>query len=565
MLVTAQAGLAGRAQLRPTGIAAGVFIILGAVAAGFVFGRRTVTVPEPAYTRLNFRRGYVSDARFAPDGRTVIYSAMLEGKKDEIFSATADSPESRPLGIRDFYVDAVSRTGELVIHTAPRTTDAAPLFRVPESGGSPRPVLENAVWADWTPDGKDLAVVTAVAGQQRVEYPIGHVLFQTNGWISNLRFSPDGKMLAFMLHPQNSFAGSVDVVDLKGSHRVLSSGWISEYGLAWSATGNEIWFTATTFGHAYSLFALTLTGKRRFVTRGAGTLTLHDIAPDGRALLTRDSITFGIEARPANQTKEVDLAWMDTSLLADISRDGRLILFGETGEGGGEHHSVYIRSVDGSAPVRLGDGDPLALSPDGKWALSYDAESPKHLVLLPTGAGEAVTVNLGAVDALGWPAWWSRNGKTIYFDGSEAGHGPRIYMVRVAGGVPRAFLAEGMLGYGLSQDYKFIAATNPSGGYVLCPLEVGSPRPISGIVAGDQPLMVSEEGQFLYVQNGLLPAQVFRLDLNTGKRISWGTFMPPDPAGVTEVFPILPSSKGGFYVYGYERITSDLYVVTGLN
>jgi eukaryotic-like serine/threonine-protein kinase len=224
------------------------------VVAAFVVGVRINTPALPVYHRLNFRRGNISEARFAPDARHVIYSALLEGRKDEVFSTTVDSPESRPTGLHGFSLVSVSRSGELAIQTAPRNTNAAPLFRVPELGGAPRPILENAIWADWSPDGQSLAVATEVRSHQRVEYPAGKVLFETAGWISNLRFSPQGDKLAFMVHlANNSFAGSVDVVDLRGAHRVLSEGWLSEYGLAWSPKGDEVWFTASTFGHLYAL------------------------------------------------------------------------------------------------------------------------------------------------------------------------------------------------------------------------------------------------------------------------------------------------------------------------
>lgn len=540
-------------------------LVIAAAVAGLFVGKRLGSPRIPSYHRLTFRRASISEARFAPDGRTVVYSATLGANKDEIFTTTVDSPESRSLSLSGFVVVAVSRSGELAIQAAPRTTDASSLFRVPESGGAPRPVLENAVWADWSPDGKSLAVATAVQGHQRIEYPPGKVLFDTAGWISNLRFSPQGDRLAFMTHlANNSFAGTIDVVDLSGKHKVLSSGWVSEYGVAWSPKGDEIWFTASTYGHAYALYAVTLSGKQRLITRAPGTLTLHDIAPDGRVLLTRDVYSFGVIGRPDSKSKERDLSWMDNSMLADISKDGKLVLFGESGEGGGENHSVYLRSMDGSSqPIRLGDGDPLALSPDGKWAASTPPETRNRLVLLPTGAGEPFTLNLAPVEAQGWPIWWTEDGKRIYFNGSEPGHSTRVYAVDLFGGPPRPSLPDGLLGMAMSPNRKSIVVSDQNGRFMLYAIDGGSPAPIKGALPGDLPLIVSGDSRFLYVQNPTSPDRVYRLGLRSGERQLWVTLLPPDTASISTGVTIL-TPNGTSYAYSYERILSDLYVVDGL-
>ena len=65
-----------------------------------------------------------------------------------------------------------------------------------------------------------------------------------------------------------------------------------------------------------------------------------------------------------------------------------MILFFESGEGGGPHYAVYLRNTDGSPAIRLGEGTGLSLSPDGQWALSRLNVVPSPLVLYPTGVGE---------------------------------------------------------------------------------------------------------------------------------------------------------------------------------
>ena len=46
----------------------------------------------------------------------------------------------------------------------------------------------------------NLAVVRDVGGRNRLEYPIGKVLYETGGWISHPRISPKGDMVAFLDH-----------------------------------------------------------------------------------------------------------------------------------------------------------------------------------------------------------------------------------------------------------------------------------------------------------------------------------------------------------------------------
>ncbi|HKQ53134.1 MAG TPA: DPP IV N-terminal domain-containing protein, partial [Pyrinomonadaceae bacterium] len=125
---------------------------------------------------------------------------------------------------------------------------------------------------------------------------VGTVLYETGGWVSHPRFSPAGDLIAFIDHPiQNDDRGSVVLVGVNTKARLVSADWLSAQGLAWDAAGREVWFTATKQGNARAVYAVTLDGERqRLVYRSAGTLTLQDIAPDGRILLTRNSVRIGI-------------------------------------------------------------------------------------------------------------------------------------------------------------------------------------------------------------------------------------------------------------------------------
>jgi hypothetical protein len=127
----------------------------------------------------------------------------------------------------------------------------------------------------------------------------------------------------------------VAVVDLNGTKKTLSDNWLSEQGLAWSADGQEVWFTATRLGIDRALYGVSVSGRERLVSAMPGTLTLLDVSRDRRVLLTRASWRRELVAFSAEQNKESDLSWLDYSYPADISEDGKTLLFDEEGEAGG--------------------------------------------------------------------------------------------------------------------------------------------------------------------------------------------------------------------------------------
>ena len=219
----------------------------------------------------------------------MVYGASWDGAPVEIFSTDLKIPGSRSIGIPPSALLAVSSTGEMAVLQSAKMlfmfTFIGTLGQVPLTGGSPRQIAENVVGADWAPDGKTLAIVRDMGGQQRLEYPVGHVLYETDGWISHLRISPKGGQIAFLDHiTHDDDRGVVSMVDLAGNKKVLSAGWESEEGLAWSRDGSEVWFSAAQAGLQRRIYAVDLAGHQRLVFRAPGGVTLQDISPDGRVL-----------------------------------------------------------------------------------------------------------------------------------------------------------------------------------------------------------------------------------------------------------------------------------------
>src|SRR5579863_7192490 len=535
------------------------------LAGGFLLGRVTVkpaALALPEYHQLTFRRGGIRMARFATDGKSMIYSAAWEERPMEIYSTRAESPESRSLGLEGAEILAISAQGEMAVllhsHNLEPFINAGTLARVPQQGGAPREVLEGVQWADWSPDGNDFLVVRDLEGQNRLEYPIGKVLFKTAGWISHPRISPDGKYVAFIEHPQRrDDAGVIALVDLNGGKKTLSDGWESAEGLAWSPKGDEVWFTSAKVSSDRFLNGVTLAGVIRLLAREPGTLTLQDLSRDGHVLLTRDVVRVGMVGVPPGGSKETDLSWLDWSAPNDLSSDGTTLLFTESGEGGGEHYSSYFRTTDGAPAVRLGSGSGYALSPDKKWVLGSEFGAPLENVLLPTGPGESRKLGHSGVTLL--RTHWLPDGKGYVFLGNEKDHGLRLWVQSLDTDKPTPIAPEGIrtTQWVISPDGSNVAAVQSDRKGYLFPVAGGDPKPISGFPEGFIPVSWSGDGKSIFMYNaGDLPAKVDRLNLATGQRQPWKTLMPPDVAGVTDVGPILITPDASAYVYEYGRTLS---------
>jgi hypothetical protein len=549
---------------------AGIVVFAGVAGIAYVAGRGGDGPAGATYRQVTFRRGTVQAARFAPGGDTVLYSARFEGEAAAVYSARLDTGESRSLSPADTALLAVARDEMAIL--LQRAVGAGgsvvgTLARVPLLGGAPREVQENVLEADLTPDGKEFAVVRLAEGGCQLEFPIGRVLARTAGYLDSARISPGGDRVAFVDHPMaTDTRGAVTVVDRGGVRTVLSDGWIDVGGLAWSADGREVWFTASREGASRGLHAVTLQGRARALARMPGQLVLQDIHRDGRLLLTHAHPRLEVRGRAAGEAGERDFSWLDMTVVKDISPDGRLLLFDESGEGGGPGYAVYLRKADRSLPVRLGEGSAQGLSPDGRWALSIRLARPPELVLLPTGAGQARPLPRGAVREYHW-ACFLPDGKRVLVVGNEEGRATRIFVQDVEGGPPRPVTPEGtwMESNAVTPDGRFVVARAEENR--LFPLEGGGPgRPVPGLEPGDTPLRWSADGRhlFLRARGAGLPARVVRLDPVAGHREAWMALQPTDPAGVVGVGSIVLTPDGRTYVYMYVRSLSDLYLVEGM-
>lgn len=541
-------------------------------ALGVVLSGRLASAGVPVYRRISFERGTIYSARFSSDGRGTLYSASWNGGPLQLYSTVEDSPFSRPIGFESASLLGLSKSSELALvlrgtHGSRLDFVNGMLARAPLAGGTPREILQDVRWADWNLHG-ELVVVHHANGRSDLEFPIGHVLYETQGWLSHIRFSPQGDEIAFMDHPALwDDRGSVCLINLKGQKKVLATGWESEDGLAWSPRGNEIWFTAAeASATSRTLWAVDRSGHQRKILNIPGGLELQDIAADGRVLATMESERLAMEWAGEGTQKVQDLSWYDWTLAKDISNDGKWVLFEESSEPAGPNYAVAIRKTDGSPPIRLGDGSVGSLSPDGNWALSIYSGNPHHITLLPVGAGQPRQIDLPELAHLqNSGAHFLPDGRRIVVVGNEPERPARTYLIDVTGGKPRAVTPEGIYATLPSPDGKYLCGSESSAKLGLYPVEGGSPRivqlPEDGLVASQW----SADSRALFVYRpGQVPLRIYRLEIDSGKMAPVRELVPSDSAGVVTIAPVVTNYRGSEFAYSYYQTLSALYVISGL-
>jgi Tol biopolymer transport system component len=550
-----------------------VATVLGLAAVGAFFAGRMMPGGKGSqdfnFQQLTFRRGFVSGARFAPDGKAIAYSAAWSGEPMEVFSARVDTPESQKTGVSQAHVFSISKAGEVAIALNADfdgSTQLGKLARVPLVGGAPRELLNNVAEADWDPKGENLAVVVVNGGnQRRLEYPPGKVLVETSGFIRGIRFSPQGDKIAFFDHPiAVQHGGAVAVVDLAGKKTTLVQSRLSLEGLVWAKEGKEIWFGSAPSGEANRVEATDMDGKTHTVLSTPAGMKLQDISSDGSLLFTkRDDYTEMVSV-PEGNGRPRNLSWFNASSPRQISADGKQILFTEFSQAAGHNHAVGLRGVDGSPVIRLGEGDALGMSPDGTPALARLHGRPPQFVMYTIGAGESKKFPASGVE---YPmaAQFHPDGQSIIFEGGS-GRVDRLWQQNLSSGQSRAFAPEGVSMYGqsVSPNGEFVCATGPDGKLSLYPIAGGAIRSLAGATHKDKFIRWNSDGKLIFVYDPhRIPVQIETLEVQTGKRTPFAEYTPMDATGIHYVEAVLtPDGKSA--VYGLKRFLSSLQIVSGL-
>ena len=539
------------------GLLAGILLGLG---LRISYERRYSPPPEPpSYRRLTFRRGDVTSAKFAP-GDTVVYSAEWDGAPSTLFSAQPGNREAQALALPSARVLAIAPSGEMAILLGGE--DVGTLARVPFGGGAPREVLEGVSGADWGPDGESLAVVRAVGGKFRLEYPIGTVLYETERRPPMMpRVSADGKLVAFFDFDVEVGDYALCVIGANHPRQVLSRGWRAIGALNWSPDNHEVWFSGGQPGGDPALYAVTLSGAQRLVSQTGGMIVMQDVARDGRVLLTTVNSRLGIHYLPPNGAPQRDLAWLDSSLMYDLSNDAQSLVFVELSSGQGRNSAIYMRKTDGSPAVQLGSGNRPSLSPDGKWVACIHHEGgSSSLMLLPTGPGESRFPKIDDMHFDG--VEWFPDNKHILFTGNETGHATRTWMYDLETNKSTPLTPEGTRGTRVSPDGKWFITVDPHK-LLLSPVGGGDSRSVTDL-QGESVVRWSGDGRYIFLQQRE-PAsiRISRLEVATQRKEPWLVVKVPEP-GAQFFGPLALSADGKACATTFQRDLANLFLVRGL-
>jgi Tol biopolymer transport system component len=547
-------------------------------AAAFQAGRANApAAPSVSFSPLTYREQTIFRGLFAPDGKTIVYSAALGGDPNgvELFTVSEDYPEPRSLNLPGTQLLSVSKTGELAVLTKVTSLGhrlfEGTLARVQLGGGAPRALLDHVREADWGPDGETLAIIHDVGGVDHLEFPIGTVLAESSGYLSDVRVSPDGQHIAFLEHPiKYDDRGGVAVVDLAGQKKTLADGFWGLEGVTWSRDSREILFSAGLSYSQFVVYGVTLAGERREALESAGGLTLYDVAPDGRWLASRDDIGFSMSARPPGADADTNLSWLDFSEPVKLSADGRTLLFTEESGAVGTNYAVCLRGTDGSPVVRLGEGQALDLSPDGRWALAnIPRQDRDQLVLYPTGAGEPRMLAPGPITRYVDGRFFA-DGARVVLCGSEPGAPTRCYEQALDGSPPRPITpGQTDAAWPSGDGRNFLVhrsgdAEGDAAPWAIYPADGGAPRPVPGLTATDQMARWTIDGGFALVGDPRdAQLRMVRVDLVAGRREVLRTVHPAGTAGTLRMGSLTLAGDPSVYAYLVYRYLSRMFLIRG--
>jgi tRNA A-37 threonylcarbamoyl transferase component Bud32/Tol biopolymer transport system component len=541
------------------------------VAMALVLGRRTGPHASATFSQQTFSEEAILSARFAPDGRTIVYSGTTTGENGNtphLFVIHPQYPAPEPLGPDSTRLLAVSASGQLAVLTHAVYQDhrvyLGTLATMPLGGGAPREILTGVQTADWGPDGTSMAIIRLVGGIEQIEFPVGTVLAKTGGYFSDLRVSPAGNAIAFLDHAARwDNQGAAEIIDHAGKVLSRSAHHEAVEGLAWLPNGRSVLYSGSAQANQptnFAVYSLDEHGHERAWLQSAGGLTIHDVARDGRWLASHDDLRSVIFARPPGSREPEDVGVPSWSGAPVLSPDGTLLAFSDQSVTGGPDYTVVLRKTDGSPPTRLGDGIPLAISRDGRWVLAGVPSDPPQLVLYPTGAGKPRRLQSGPVISY-YAGAITADGRDYFYCASDAASAERCYLAGLDGGAPVAVTPEGTGDAVLSPDARHVAARVNDTVYVFLTAG-GKPQPVPGLAATDHLLRWSPDGRALWVYRDTPPVlQVDAVEPRSGRRSRLTSITLTPSPGLRDVFPVAISDNPNVYAYSEGRITSSMFIV----
>jgi eukaryotic-like serine/threonine-protein kinase len=552
----------------------GFFGLIGLVilAAGIFAGLRMaapVAQGEIRFETKTFDPQFISNARFLPDGKGVVFSAATEGNLPELFVLREGDATPKPLRQPRTHLLSVSSKGELAVLTSVsylgQKLYRGTLARMPLDG-APKEWMTDVREADWGPNGLELAVIHDTGNMDKLEYPRGKVIYSSSGYLSDLRVSPDGKRVAFFEHPMRIFddRGHLKVVDSNGVISKLTEEFATIEGLAWTPDGNSLAFSPSNVVNENQPHIVTIPGNKpaRQALPSIGAALIEDIDRNGNWIVVGNETVTSVHFRMPSERNEREFSWWNTAYWPFLSADGQLVLFTDQSQPAGPNYAVCYRKVDSPQRVHLGEGTGRGFSPDSKMALAL-IPNPPQLVIYPIGPGETIRLSRGPIERYQSVQWFP-DGKHVLFCGNEPSKPSRCYEQPIYGGPPIAVTPDGITNALVAPDGHMLLIAGANGINQVMSIG-GLPKPIPGMRSDDIAIKWAKNSQSLFVQTGSpISLQVEKLNVLTGRREPLQILGPSDHrgllfAGITDIL-----SEGEGYAYWTWKQTSKLYIAHGV-
>jgi Tol biopolymer transport system component len=539
-------------------------VLAVALIGGLLIGRlwhapRTDTVVT--FNPQTFTPQRVTNARFSPDGRTILYSAVIDTSGPQLFVIRPDYGRPEPLRMPRTNLLAVSSGGEVAVVVRANQlfhrTCIGTLATMSMSGTAPREIRDSVHDADWSPDGRQMAIASFASGNDILEYPVGNVRYRTTGWLSDIRVSPDGKQLAFLEHavPVDD-RGRMVILDLTSGRAVRGADVSTIQGAVWSRDGSEV-YSATGRDLHRRIVAYSRSGAMRTVLSGPDGLVMLDRSRDGRSLVTSEQQSLHVMVHRPGTSGVTDESWRDLSVAPMFSADGTILVTEDQSTDNGPNYATMMKRSDGRT-VRLGPGEPRSISPDGKFVLSNVLGPPDTPVLYPVGPGAERKLAYGKLGAPLWFAWYP-DGSAVLACGRETETLARCYRQPLDGGVQAA--ATPAIPSGWLYSDPLLA---PDGHRILIGNRLFLSATDTGrIVPGlEQRFAVrwTPDGRQLYTRSRM--RKIERLDPATGRGVEVLTLGPVSFGELIIGFAI--GDNPDLYAYTIWHLTSQLHVVDGI-
>jgi serine/threonine protein kinase len=258
----------------------------------------------------------------------------------------------------------------------------------------------------------------------------------------------------------------------------------------------------------------------------------------------------------------------DASELPILSEDGSRLVFVDQGSSGGPNHAVMMRGTDGSPAARLGEGEPQAVSPDGRFVLADVPADPARLMLYATGPGTSRQLDVGplaSITAASGSLVGIGDDLRFTFCGARPEEGMRCYVGATAGGPVTPLTPQGTVGPArLSPDGKRVVV-RVEGAMRIYPAAGGQSQPARGFTSDDWPIRWSPDGHDVWVAlvDDSLTMHVDRVNPETGARGEVARIVPRAQPGLTRVGWLSLANDPHVYAYVEFTYLSTLYLVDG--